>query len=96
MFASRQKEVPLDQLAAEMKQVIESTGRKEMVLDIGQGRALGRHDRDPRRRQGQRRPQYHQQPADGGSRTQQASTGSRLRQSSHSHRFIFCSSTTNS
>lgn len=28
-----QKETPLDQLAAEMKKVIESTGRKEMVLD---------------------------------------------------------------
>jgi biopolymer transport protein ExbD len=28
------KEVPLDQIALEMKQVIESTGRKEMVLDM--------------------------------------------------------------
>ena len=28
-----QKEMPLDQIAAEMKKVIESTGRKEMVLD---------------------------------------------------------------
>ena len=28
------KEVPLEQLAAEMKQVISSTGRKEMVLDM--------------------------------------------------------------
>ena len=28
-----QKEVPLEQVASEMKKVIESTGRKEMVLD---------------------------------------------------------------
>jgi biopolymer transport protein ExbD len=28
------KEVPLDQIAAEIKQVVESTGRREMVLDI--------------------------------------------------------------
>ena len=27
------KEVPLDQIQAEMKRVIDSTGRKEMVLD---------------------------------------------------------------
>lgn len=27
------KEVPMDQIAAEMKKIIESTGRKEMVLD---------------------------------------------------------------
>ena len=34
MIRIASKEVPLDQVQAEMKRVIDSTGRKEMVLDI--------------------------------------------------------------
>ena len=43
-----------DKSSTEMESVIDATGRKEMVLDIDKDVPVGRRDRDPRRREGQR------------------------------------------